>query len=196
MDASQSGQAPPRVRPGLKTPRMARAGEGTGDDSVNPQQPQLQPQPRPAHQKNTQREKQQEQPSHPTPDDESLQPTLPHTTPYALRLTPSPSAARLPAARLLSPPHTAPPRAMDDFNSDTDSDYTSYWRDWVRRPPSAVVQAHTRPVHFVAGERVLLRDRRGVPDRPLQSYWAEHRGSVLPICPRPRDRRLRLRLRR
>ena len=20
---------------------------------------------------------------------------------------------------------------MDDFNSDTDSDYTSYWRDWV-----------------------------------------------------------------
>ena len=21
---------------------------------------------------------------------------------------------------------------MDDFNSETDSDYTSYWRDWVR----------------------------------------------------------------
>lgn len=21
--------------------------------------------------------------------------------------------------------------AMDDFNSETDSDYTSYWRDWV-----------------------------------------------------------------
>lgn len=20
---------------------------------------------------------------------------------------------------------------MDDFNSETDSDYTSYWRDWV-----------------------------------------------------------------
>jgi hypothetical protein len=20
---------------------------------------------------------------------------------------------------------------MEDFNSDTDSDYTSYWRDWV-----------------------------------------------------------------
>lgn len=21
---------------------------------------------------------------------------------------------------------------MDEFNSETDSDYTSYWRDWVR----------------------------------------------------------------
>jgi hypothetical protein len=24
-----------------------------------------------------------------------------------------------------------PPVIMEDFNSETDSDYTSYWRDWV-----------------------------------------------------------------
>lgn len=24
-----------------------------------------------------------------------------------------------------------PPDIMEDFNSETDSDYTSYWRDWV-----------------------------------------------------------------
>ena len=24
-----------------------------------------------------------------------------------------------------------PPLSMEDFNSETDSDYTSYWRDWV-----------------------------------------------------------------
>ena len=23
------------------------------------------------------------------------------------------------------------PGSMEDFNSETDSDYTSYWRDWV-----------------------------------------------------------------
>lgn len=23
---------------------------------------------------------------------------------------------------------------MEDFNSETDSDYTSYWRDWVSLP--------------------------------------------------------------
>jgi len=23
---------------------------------------------------------------------------------------------------------------MDDFNTETDSDYTSYWRDWVSLP--------------------------------------------------------------
>ena len=25
----------------------------------------------------------------------------------------------------------SPPASMEDFNSETDSDYTSYWRDWV-----------------------------------------------------------------
>jgi hypothetical protein len=28
---------------------------------------------------------------------------------------------------------------MDDFNSETDSDYTSYWRDWVSIPKFCVV---------------------------------------------------------
>jgi hypothetical protein len=29
--------------------------------------------------------------------------------------------------------------AMDDFASDTDSDYTSYWRDWVSDPMCRLV---------------------------------------------------------
>ena len=55
-------------------------------------------------------------------------PCSPVAAHYALRLTPA-------RHKHAHPPHTAPPRAMDDFNSDTDSDYTSYWRDWVRPPP-------------------------------------------------------------
>jgi hypothetical protein len=126
----------------------ARAGEVTGDDSVHPQQPQ--PQPRPAHQKNRERQTAAAAAST-TPDDASLQPRR-----RTLRLTPH--ASRLPAARQDStqhtahstqhtlPPHTAPPRAMDDFNSDTDSDYTSYWRDWVRPPPAPVPGACMPPL--------------------------------------------------
>lgn len=130
MNASQSGLALLCVRPGLKTPRMVRAGEATGDDSVHPQQSQPQPQPRPAHQKNRER---QTAVAASTPDDASLQPrrrTL-RLAPYASRPTP----ARHNTSQHTHPPHAAPPRAMDDFNSDTDSDYTSYWRDWVRPPP-------------------------------------------------------------
>ena len=138
MNASQSGLALLCVRPGLKTPRMVRAGEATGDDSVHPQQPQ--PQPRPAHQKNRERQTAVAVAAS-TPDDESLQPrrrTL-RLAPYASRPTPArrntPQHTARSSTQHTLPPHTAPPRAMDDFNSDTDSDYTSYWRDWVRPPP-------------------------------------------------------------
>jgi len=47
-----------------------------------------------------------------------------------------------PTARHHHSLHAALPRTMDDFNSDTDSDYTSYWRDWVGAlllRPSALV---------------------------------------------------------
>lgn len=37
-------------------------------------------------------------------------------------------------------------------------------------------------VHLVKGQRVLLRDRRGLLDRPLQPHWPKHRGPVLPVC--------------
>jgi len=40
----------------------------------------------------------------------------------------------------------------------------------------------TRIVHSSAWQRVLLRDRRGLPDGPLQPDWPEHRGTVLSIC--------------
>lgn len=32
---------------------------------------------------------------------------------------------------------------MDDFNSETDSDYTSYWRDWVG---ASFLDIYTRPI--------------------------------------------------
>jgi len=38
-------------------------------------------------------------------------------------------------------------------------------------------------VHFVPGKRILLRDRRRLPYRPIQPHWTEHRGAILPICP-------------
>ena len=31
---------------------------------------------------------------------------------------------------------------MDEFGSETDSEYTSYWRDWVSRLPVFRGQAH------------------------------------------------------
>ena len=74
---------------------------------------------------------------------------------------------------------------MDEYVSETDSDYTSYWRDWVSfrsgggrptLPLSPAVSFHSNIewtahtdrylviVHFVPRKRVLLRDRRGLPD--------------------------------
>lgn len=32
---------------------------------------------------------------------------------------------------------------MEDFNSDTDSDYTSYWRDWVGAQFHSLVETLT-----------------------------------------------------
>jgi hypothetical protein len=39
---------------------------------------------------------------------------------------------------------------MDDFNSETDSDYTSYWRDWVRVSPqrASFLQICASPCHW------------------------------------------------
>lgn len=59
---------------------------------------------------------------------------------------------------------------------------------------TASLTEHT--VYFLPRQRVLLRDRRGVPNRPLQPHGPKHRSTVLPVCARPRNRRLRLRLRR
>jgi hypothetical protein len=73
---------------------------------------------------------------------------------------------------------------MDEYVSETDSDYTSYWRDWVsfRKMPSLpllllpsrfvsldmrrAARTDTRLVivHLVPRKRILLRDRRGLPD--------------------------------
>lgn len=44
------------------------------------------------------------------------------------------------------------------------------------------------PVHLIPRKRILLRDRRGVPNRPFQSHWPQHRGSILPVRSRPRHR--------
>lgn len=44
------------------------------------------------------------------------------------------------------------PGSMEDFNSETDSDYTSYWRDWV-----CYIFLSSRRVHFCVVLVVLLR---------------------------------------
>ncbi len=46
-------------------------------------------------------------------------------------------------------------------------------------------------VHLIKRQRVLLRNRRGLSNRPLQPHWAQHGGPILPTCPRPRHRCLR-----
>lgn len=57
-------------------------------------------------------------------------------------------------------------------------------------------KANNGPVHIVTRQRILLRNRRGVPHGPIQPHRPQHRSPVLPICARPRNRRLRFRLRR
>ena len=51
-------------------------------------------------------------------------------------------------------------------------------------------------VYLVPWQRILLRDRRGVPNRPLQPDGPQHRGAILPVCARPYHRCLRRGLRR
>lgn len=43
---------------------------------------------------------------------------------------------------------------MDDFNSETDSDYTSYWRDWVS----------LNHFHMLCAPRALVREGRNDED--------------------------------
>jgi hypothetical protein len=45
---------------------------------------------------------------------------------------------------------------MEDFNSETDSDYTSYWRDWVSLPEGFLSCWTLRCAGLVDGD-VLLR---------------------------------------
>ena len=47
------------------------------------------------------------------------------------------------------------------------------------------------PVHIFQRQRILLRDRRRLPDRSIQSYGAQHGSSVLSVCARPHHRCLR-----
>jgi hypothetical protein len=44
---------------------------------------------------------------------------------------------------------------MDDFNSETDSDYTSYWRDWVG-PSLCIHSFHNPAIANVCMELLLL----------------------------------------
>lgn len=52
---------------------------------------------------------------------------------------------------------------MEDFNSETDSDYTSYWRDWVRLFPSGVFQSACAPLH-VPRDNVIVEPGDAMPD--------------------------------
>ncbi len=66
---------------------------------------------------------------------------------------------------------------MDDFNSETDSDYTSYWRDWVSLFYTfSIAPACQRFVWMVLDKEVSMGTRAGhlilVPeqcDRPILS---------------------------
>jgi hypothetical protein len=73
--------------------------------------------------------------------------------------------------------HSSPQsrRDMDDFNSETDSDYTSYWRDWVG---TLLSQLHVNPRPRSSSPWLSLRIRgmassclRGTSIRP----WTQSR---------------------
>jgi hypothetical protein len=47
---------------------------------------------------------------------------------------------------------------MDDFNSETDSDYTSYWRDWVSCNPFSSSFARRAPIVLEEGSTKILNE--------------------------------------
>lgn len=57
---------------------------------------------------------------------------------------------------------------MDDFNTETDSDYTSYWRDWVSEMRRSF-DCHI-PVSFVAEDEGIGREK-GVMDAWIYDFF-------------------------
>lgn len=47
------------------------------------------------------------------------------------------------------------------------------------------------PVHLIPRQRILLRDRRGLPDRQIQPHGPQHGSDVLSVCLGSRHGRLR-----
>ena len=87
----------------------------------------------------------------------------------------------------------SPPLAIDAGNSSA----MDRWIEDVRFHGFHSVDMLTLSrtlVHLISRKRILLRDRRGVPNRPFQSHWPQYRSSILSVRSRPRHRRLRPRL--
>ena len=92
-------------------------------------------------------------------------------------------------------------RALVEADKAEQSHFTSIPDTWIRNvlSPLAVfsraslVRLLTSPflVHLFPWQRVLLRDRRRLPYRPIQPHRPQYRGSILPICSRPGHRRIR-----
>ncbi|KAJ5329313.1 hypothetical protein N7452_009703 [Penicillium brevicompactum] len=62
---------------------------------------------------------------------------------------------------------------MEDFNSETDSDYTSYWRDWnMLEARVAVVSdwAMRRPKEYRRGDSKYVGCRRPIHVSTVQRY--------------------------
>jgi hypothetical protein len=113
--------------------------------------------------------------SHPTFHAQFTIPSRPTSSDrFALRLTPT---WWLLPPKLYAYFHSSPQsrRDMDDFNSETDSDYTSYWRDWVGTSLSQLHMDH-RPRSTPPWSSLRIRSMansclRGTSIRP----WTQSR---------------------